>query len=142
MTDIIDVKKKVREILLNDSAVSGVVNDRVYVGWFERNFQLPCVTIYDISENGEVGMLGGEKDLYNGIVQVDVWSRKGPLERDQLAKAVKTALGKKVNFQNMQASGFILGSPAIRALDELDVKPPIYRKSLQFTVLYWTDKYA
>ena len=142
MTDIIDVKKKVQEILLNDSAVSGVVNDRVYIGWFERSFQLPCITVYDVSENGEPASLGGEMDEYAGTVQVDVWSSKGPLERDQLAKAVKTALGRKVNFQNMQASGFILGSPVVRALDELDVKPPIYRKSLQFTVLYWTDSYT
>ena len=142
MTDIIDVKETVRSVLLNDPEVSSLVGSRVYVGWFERSFRLPCVTIYDVGENGEPACLGGEKDLYNGIVQVDVWSSKGPLERDQLAKAVKSALGRKVNFQNMQASGFILGSPVVRALDELDVKPPIYRKSLQFTVLYWTDSYT
>ena len=142
MTDIIDVKETVRSILLNDPEVSSLVGSRVYVGWFERSFRLPCVTIYDVSENGEPASLGGEMDEYAGTVQVDVWSSKGPLERDQLAKAVKTALGRKVNFQSMQASGFILGSPVIRALDELDVKPPIYRKSLQFTVLYWTDSYT
>jgi len=142
MTDIIDVKEKVRSVLLNDPEVSSLVGSRVYVGWFERSFRLPCVTIYDVSENGEPAGLGGEMDEYAGTVQVDVWSSKGPLERDQLAKAVKAALGKKANFQNMQSSGFMLGSPAVRSLDELDVKPPIYRKSLQFTVLYWTDSYA
>jgi len=114
----------------------------VYIGWFERRYRLPCVTIVDPIENGEVGMLGGEKDEYYGTVQVDVWSGKGPLERDQLAKAVKAALGSKTNFQSMQASGFVLGSPAVRSLDELDRKPPLYRKSLSFTVHYFTDSYA
>jgi len=87
-------------------------------------------------------MLGGEKDEYHGTVQVDVWSQEGPLERDQLAKAVKDALCNKTNFQAMQSSGFVLGSPVVRALDELDRKPPLYRKSLSFTVLYFTDSYA
>ena len=141
MTDIIDVKEKIREILLSDSNVFGYVGTRIYIGWFERDFTLPCITIYDPSETGEVGMLGGDKDQYNGTVQIDVWS-KDPLSRDELAKAVKTALGNKTNFQSMQASGFIISSPTVRALDELDVKPPVYRKSLQFTVLYWTDSYA
>ncbi|RJS67924.1 hypothetical protein CW680_01110, partial [Candidatus Bathyarchaeota archaeon] len=72
MTDIIDVKETVRSILLNDPEVSSLVGSRVYVGWFERSFRLPCVTIYDVGENGEPACLGGEKDLYNGIVQVDV----------------------------------------------------------------------
>ena len=142
MTDIIDVKKKIREILLADSTVKSLVGSRVYIGWLERSFQLPCVTIIDPSENGEVGMLGGEKDEYRSLVQVDVWSEEGPLQRDQLSKAVKASLGKKANFSQMQTAGFVLGSPTIRALDELDMKPPLYRKSLQFTVLYWTDSYA
>ena len=142
MTDIIDVKKKIREILLADSTVKSLVGSRVYIGWFERSFQLPCVTIIDPSENGEPGMLGGSQDMYNGTVQVDVWSKESPLERDQIVKAVKAALGNKTNFQSMQAAGFVLGSPTIRALDELDAKPPLYRKSLSFTVLYWTDSYA
>ena len=142
MTDIIDIKEKVRSILLNDPEVSNLVGSRVYIGWFQRNFQLPCITICDVSEKGEVGMLGGERDEYHSTVQVDVWSKNGPLERDQIAKAIKNALGKKANFEDMQSSGFILGSPTIRTLDELDVKPPIYRKSLRFTVLYWTDRYT
>ena len=140
--DIMDVKRKIREILQADSAVSSLVESRVYIGWFERQYKLPCITIVDPVENGEVGMLGGEKDEYYGTIQVDVWSGKGPLERDQLAKAVKAALGNKTNFQSMQASGFILSSPVVRSLDELDRKPPLYRKSLRFTVLYFTDSYA
>ena len=142
MTDIIDVKKKIREILLADSTVSSLVESRVYIGWFERSYELPCITIVDPVENGEVGMLGGEKDEYHGTVQVDVWSQEGPLERDQLAKAIKDALCNKTNFQSMQSSGFVLGSPVVRALDELDRKPPLYRKSLSFTVLYFTGSYA
>ena len=141
MTDIIDVKKKIRDVLLADSSVSSIVNNRVHIGWFRRGFTLPCVTIIDPSENGEPAGLGGEMDEYAGTVQVDVWSHT-PHGRDGLAKAVKTALGKKPNFESMQAAGFILGSPAIRILDELDVKPPVYRKSLSFTVLYWTESYT
>ena len=142
MTDIIDVKKKVREVLLADSQVAALAEDRVYIGWYERNFALPCITVFDVSETGEVGMLGGTQDQYNGTVQVDVWSGKSPLERDQLAKAVKAALGNKTNFQDMQASGFILGSPTVRTLDELDIKPPLYRKRLSFPVMYFTGSYV
>jgi len=142
LTDIIDVKKKVREVLLADSQVAALAEDRVYIGWYERNFALPCITVFDVSETGEVGMLGGTQDQYNGTVQVDVWSGKSPLERDQLAKAVKAALGNKTNFQDMQASGFILGSPTVRTLDELDIKPPLYRKRLSFPVMYFTGSYV
>jgi len=142
LTDIIDVKKKVREILLADSSVVALVEDRVYIGWYERSFALPCITVFDVSETGEVGMLGGTQDQYNGTVQVDVWSGESPLERDQLAKVVKTALGKKTNFQSMQSSGFVIGSPTVRTLDELDVEPPLYRKSLSFPVLYFTESYT
>ena len=141
MTDIMDVKRKIREILLADSAIKEIVEDRVYIGWFERRFRLPCITIFDPSEFGEPAMLGGVQDQYVGVVQVDVWSRKS-VERDKLAKAAKKALGNKANFKDMQASGFILGSPEVRTLDEIDVKPIIYRKSLRFTVLYWTESYA
>jgi len=147
MTDIIDVKKKIREILLADSQVKGVVDDRVYLGWLEEDYTLPCITIIDVTENGDVAELSGGMDEYDGLLQVDVWcrasaSKSGSLLRDELAKAVKTALGKKANFQSMQSAGFILNPPTVRALDELGMKPPIYRKSLQFRVLYWTDSYA
>ena len=141
MTDMLDVKRKIREILLSDQAIKEIVGDRVYIGWIERPFRHACITIFDPSERGEPAMLGGTQDQYVGTVQVDVWSRKDPTERDRLAKAVKAVLGRKANFKSMQASGFILGSPEVRTLDELNVKPPIYRKSLRFTVLYWTESY-
>ena len=140
MTDMMDVKKKIREILLADSDIKEIVEDRVYIGWFERRFRLPCITIFDPSELGEPAKLGGAQDQYVGVVQVDVWSRKS-VERDKLARAVKKALGNKANFKDMQSSGFILGAPEVRTLDEIDVKPIIYRKSLRFTVLYWTESY-
>jgi len=142
MTDIIDVKNSIKTILLGDAEVSSLVGSKIHVGWLQRPLNLPCITITDTMENGQVGMLGGEKDEYTSTVQVDVWSGKSPLERDQIAKAVKAALGKKANFETMQSSGFILSSPTIRVLDELDVKPIIYRKSMSFTVLYFTDNYA
>ena len=138
---MMDVKRKIREILLSDPTIKGIVEDRVYIGWIERQFRHACITIFDPSERGEPAMLGGTQDQYVGTIQVDVWSRKDPIERDQLAKAVKAVLGKKANFKSMQTSGFILGSPSIRTLDELDVKPPIYRKSMRLTVLYWTESY-
>ncbi|RLG56737.1 MAG: hypothetical protein DRN88_03830 [Candidatus Hydrothermarchaeota archaeon] len=141
MTDMMDVKRKIREILLADSAIKEIVEDRIYIDWIERQFRHACITIFDPSEHGEPAMLGGTQDQYVGTVQVDVWSRRDPMERDRLAEAVKAALGRKANFQSMQASGFILGSPEVRTLDEIDVKPPIYRKSLRFTVLYWTESY-
>ena len=152
MTDIVDVKKKVREILLADSGVSAVVGARVNIGWVERplnrTLNVPCITIVDPSEQGEIGMLGGAQDEYNGIIQVDVWckgdGKSGPLNRDELAKAVKVALGKKVNFAAMQAAGFVLSSPSVVALDEPEegVEPPFYRKMLRFPVTYYSDSYA
>ena len=151
MTDVIDVKKKIREILLADTAVSVVVDSRVYVGWIERNniqSLIPSITVFDLSEHGEVGMLGRAQDEYNSIIQVDAWckgdAKSGPLNRDELAKAVKIALGKKANFAAMQAAGFVLGSPSVVALDEPEegVKPPVYRKSLRFPVTYYSDSYV
>ena len=148
MTDIIDVKKKIRDVLLADAGVSAVVGVKVYIGWLERSFSLPCVTIFDPSEHGEVGMLGGAQDEYNSVVQVDVWcrgdSKSGPLNRDELAKAVKVALGKKTNFAAMQAAGFVLGSPNVVSLDESeeDMKSPVYRKSLRFPVMYYSESYV
>ncbi len=148
MTDIIDVKKKARDILLADAVVSAVVGTRVYIGWLERSYSLPCITVVDASENGAVGMLGGAQDEYNSTVQVDVWckgdSKSGTLNRDELAKAVKVALGKKTNFVAMQAAGFVLGSPNVVALDESgeEMKPPVSRKSLRFPVTYYSDSYV
>ncbi len=152
MTDIVDVKKKVREVLLADSGISAIVGTRISIGWIERplnqTLNVPCITIVDPSENGEVGMLGGAQDEYNSIIQVDVWckgsSQSGALNRDELAKAVKVALGKKANFAAMQAAGFILGSPSVVALDEPEdgVEPPFHRKMLRFPVMYYSDSYA
>ena len=70
--------------------------------------------------------------------------KSGPLNRDELAKAVKITLGKKANFAAMQAAGFVLGSPSVIALDEPEeeVKPPVYRKSLRFPVTYYSDSYV
>ena len=62
MTDIIDVKKKIRAVLLADSMVKELVDNRVYIGWFERRYRLPCITIVDTAEVGDAGMLGGERD--------------------------------------------------------------------------------
>jgi len=141
---MIDIKKKIREILLNDEAISSLVEDRVYIGWLERDYELPCITVTDVTESGEPSSLGADCDEYDGVIQVDVWcsadsTKSGVLQRDELAEAVKAALGKKTNLQSMQSAGFILSPPMIRALDELDMKPPVYRKSLQFRVHYWTD---
>ena len=147
MTDIKDVKKKIREVLIADASISGIVGSRVYEGWLDRSYALPCITITDVSENGVEAQLGGNMDEYNSTVQVDVWckgtsAKSGPLNRDELAKTVKVALGEKANFQAMRAAGFTLYPPTILPLTETDLKPPVYRKSLRFPVFYFTESYA
>jgi len=147
LTDIIDVKKKIQELLLADETIKSLVGSSIHIGWMERGQKFPCITITDPVEKGDVGELGGGVDEYDSVVQVDVWCKEsseksGPLNRDELAKQVKVVLGKKTNFQAMQSAGFILSPPLIRSLDELDMKSPVYRKSLQFRVLYHTGSYA
>jgi hypothetical protein len=137
LTDIIDVKKEVRDVLLADTGVSNIVGSQVYIGWFERDFTLPCVTIFDSSETVEPA---GINDAYDGssryqfrhaIVQIDCWSSRNPEERDRLQDAVQKCL-----LKSALSSVLFVQEPSIRALDELDVKPLFWRKCLSYRSLF------
>jgi hypothetical protein len=137
LTNIIDVKKEVRDVLLADMGVSSMVGSQVHIGWFERDFNLPCVTIFDPSETVEPA---GINDAYDGssryqfrhaIVQIDCWSSRNPEERDRLQDAVQRCL-----LKSSLSAVLFVQEPSIRAIDELDVKPLLWRKSLSYRSLF------
>ena len=65
------------------------------------------------------------------MIQIDCWSRKHADERDQLQVAVQKCL-----LKNSVTGTVYVQEPNILALDEPDVKPPLWRKSLRYRVFY------
>jgi len=152
MTDIITVKKAILDILKADSTLQNLLgkdkygNIPIYHSFIQHRIHKPCITIEDVSDQGEVSSLN---DAYDGtyrfewhfaIIQIDCWSSNGPEERDQIQKAVQKCLLNDSNQQALRSNGIIyLQEPSIRALDEMDVKPPLWRKSLRYRVFYILD---
>ena len=137
MTDIIDVKKKVRDILSVDQSVSAIIGTRVFIGWIERDYTFPCVTIIDVSDQAEVSGLNQGYDgakryqWHHAIIQIDCWSIKGADERNQLKRAVQKCL-----LRSDAEGVFHIQELMVQSLNEFDVKPPLWRMSLRYNVMY------
>jgi hypothetical protein len=133
---VADVKKGIREVLLADPSVVGLVDDRVFLEWALRKAVFPCLSIVEVTDQTEAS---GLKDSFDGskryqwhhaVIQVDCWSQKSAEERDQLANTVEKCL-----LKNPVEGAIYVQEPAITALDELDVKPALWRKSLRYKVM-------
>lgn len=143
MSDIITVKKAIIDLLKADSTLQSLLTkDRhgnwpIYHSLVQHKIHKPCLTVEDITETGEVS---GLNDGYNGskryewlfaVIQIDCWSGKHADERDQLQIAVQKCL-----LKNSISQAIYVQEPSIMALDESDVKPPLWRKSLRYRVFY------
>jgi hypothetical protein len=137
MTSIIDVKKKIRDILLADQIVSAIVGTHVFIGWIERGYMFPCVSIVDVSDQAEVSGLNQGFDGVNryqwhyAVIQVDCWSSKSAEERNQLKRVVQKCL-----LRSDAEDVFHVQEVTAQSLNEFDVKPPIWRMSLRYNVTY------
>jgi len=152
LTSIVDVKAAIINILKSDVTLQGLVgkdsrgNYAIYHGYIQHRIHKPCVTVEDITDQAEVA---GLNDAYDGVkryqwqhavIQIDCWSDKNADERDRLQVAVQECLLKKENQDALRDSGIIyLQEPLVLPLDEVNVKPPIYRKSLRYHVFYVLD---
>jgi len=140
MSDIIAVKDELRNTLFTDPSVAELVSDRVYLEWIARTAVFPCLSIVEAVDQAEVSGLGDSYDgvyryqWHNAVVQVDCWSNKSADERDKLETTVRKCL-----LKNAVNQVFCVQEPAVAVLDELDVKPPLWRASLRFKVMFATE---
>lgn len=148
MSDSGTVKQALVDLLKNDSNIQSLLgkdrrgNIPVYLGFSQvlHRTHFPCITVDDVTEVGEVS---GLNDGYDGskycewywfTCQVDVWA-KTVTSRDQIASQVKkTVLAGKDTLRN---SGIrMIQEPNVVVLNELDGKPPIFRKSIRYRIFY------
>jgi len=143
MSTIITVKKAIIDLLKADTTLQALLtkdpngNWPIYHSLVQHKIHKPCITVEDVTGQVEVS---GLNDAYDGskryewcrpIVQVDCWSSKHADERDQLQIAVQNCL-----LKNSISQALYVQEPSIMALDEPDVKPPLWRKSLRYRVLF------
>jgi len=143
MTDIASIKSSIISILKNDSTLQNVLgrdregNIPVYASYITRKTSFPCITVMDVTEQSEVS---GFNDSYDGnrkyswqyaVIQIDCWSASGPSERDNLQVAVQKCL-----LNNTPAGVLYCHEPIVTVLDEPDAKPPLWRKSIRYHVMY------
>jgi len=149
MSDIIAVKKAIINLLKADSTLQSLLekdsngNWPIYHTFVQHSIHKPCITVEDITDQGEVS---GLNDSYDGakrygwhlaIIQIDCWSTKHADERDQLQVAVQECFLKGSNQNALRSSGVVyIQDPSILALDEPNVKPLLWRKSLRYSVFY------
>lgn len=143
MSDIIAVKKAIIDLLKADSTLQNLLTkDRqgnwpVYHSLVQHKIHKPCLTIEYITETTQVS---GLNDAFDGskkyewlfaVIQVDCWSSIHADERNQLQIAVQRCL-----LKNEMSQALYVQEPTIVALDEPDVKPPLWRKCLRYRVMY------
>jgi len=143
MTTIKDVKQTLLTILKANIVLQDLLkkdsggNWPIYQSFVQHAIYKPCVTIEGITDQAEVSALN---DGYDGakryqwqhaVIQIDCWSMKNAEERDSLAVAVMKCL-----LKNPVSGTIYVQEPTVTALDEMDVKPPLWRKSLRFKVMY------
>jgi len=143
MSTIIAVKRAIIDLLKADSTLQSLLTKDAYDNWpiyhslVQHKIHKPCITIEDITGQVEVS---GLNDAYDGskryelnfaTIQIDCWSSKHADERDQLATAVQKCL-----LKNQISQAVYVQEPTVVALDEPDVEPPLWRKSLRYRVMY------
>lgn len=84
------IAKGLRDILVADSAVSGLLVDRVYPGGLPQGGGFPAVSISMVSGGG-IPTIEGRGLTRTVRMQVDCWAET-PDDADALAKAVRIAL--------------------------------------------------
>jgi len=149
VADIIAVKSAIINLLKGDEAIRSLLGldsrgqTPVYHSLIQHRIHKPCVTVEDVTDSGEVS---GLNDAYDGVsryewhlavIQIDCWSGRGAEERDQIEAAVQRCLLKGSSQASLRSAGVVsIQEPTIQALDEVDVKPPLWRKCLRYRVFY------
>ena len=147
MPDIIDVKRAIIEVLKSDETLRGLLgkdgrNDYpIYHAFIQHRIHRPCITVEDVTDKAENAGLNdafyGDKryQWQHAVIQIDCWSSKNPNERDKLQVAVQKCLLK--NQDLLREKGIIyMQEPLVFPLDEVNVKPPLWRKCLRYHVFY------
>ncbi len=143
ISGIIGVKRAVIDLLKADLTLQSLLTRDLRGQWpiyhslIQQEVHMPCITVECLTEDAEVSAFN---DAFDGlkrfewclaIIQVDCWSRRHAEERDRLATAVEKCL-----LKNPLSGTIYVQDPTVMALDETDVKPPLWRKSLRFKVMY------
>jgi len=155
VSDVITVKKAIINLLREDRTIRNLLgedqrgNCPVYHSFVQHVIHKPCITVEDVTDQGEVSGLndgyeipGGyeaprRSEWHHAVIQIDCWSSRNADERDQIQLAVERCLLKGVNQGFLRSKGVVsVQEPLILALDEVDVKPPVWRKSLRYRVFY------
>ena len=148
MSDTLTIKQALVDLLKNDADIQNVLgkdregNYPVYLGFekmLERPF-LPCITVDDSYEDGDVS---GLNDGYDGsnyrewywfVAQIDCWA-KTVNKRDSIISQVKKTILK--GKATLRTSGLtMVQNPSVVILNELDRKPPVFRKSMRYRIFY------
>jgi len=148
MSDSATIKQALVDLLKNDTDIQNLLgkdregNYPVYLG-FERILQqpfLPCITVDDSYEDGDVSGLGDGydgskyKEWYTFVPQIDCWA-KTVNKRDSIVSQVKKTILK--GKSTLRSSGIVMiQDPSIVVLNELERKPPIFRKSMRYRIFY------
>lgn len=148
MSDVLTIKGALVDLLGNDADIQSLLgkdregNCPVYLG-FERVLQQPfwpCITVDDSYEDGDVSGLNdgydgsSYKEWYWFVPQIDCWA-KTVSKRDSIVSQVKKTILK--GKAALRSSGvLIIQDPSIVILNELDRKPPIFRKSMRYRIFY------
>jgi len=148
MSDSATIKQALVDLLKSDTDIRNLLGkDRegdypVYLG-FERLLEtpfLPCITVDDSYEDGDVSGLGDGydgstyKEWYWFVTQIDCWA-KTVNNRDSITSQIKKTILKKK--ATLRSSGIIMiQDPSVIVLNELDRKPPIFRKSMRYRIFY------
>jgi hypothetical protein len=140
---IIDIEKAFINLLKSDLTLQNLLSKDysgqypVYHSFVPQKTYLPCITVETSMERGETSGLkdsfsdSKRFEWYFAVVQVDCWNNKSAYERDMLADAVLRCL-----LKNEVPGAIYVQEPNILTLDEPEFKPPIWRKSLRFKVMY------
>jgi len=148
MSDVLTIKGALVDLLKNDPDIRALLgkdregNYPVYLG-FDRVLQQPfwpCITVDDSYEDGDVSGLGdgydGSKyrEWYWFVPQIDCWA-KTVSKRDSIVSQVKKTILK--GKSTLRTSGAIMiQDPSVLILNELDRKPPVFRKSMRYRIFY------
>lgn len=143
VSGIIGVKRSIIDLLKSDLTLQSLLTRDLRGQWpiyhslIQQEAHMPCITVECVTEDTEVPAFN---DAFDGlrrfewclaIIQVDCWSRRHAEERDRIAAAVEKCL-----LRNPVSGTIYVQGSTVMALDETNVKPPLWRKSLRFRIMY------
>jgi len=152
LSGIVAVKKAVLDVLRADLDLQSLLgkdengDTPVYHSLVQHKMHKPCITVEDVTGQGEVSGLNDSFDgskryeWQHGDLQVDCWSGGNAEERDKIAEAVERCFLNGSNQDSLRGNGVIsIQEPRSVALDEPNSEPPLWRKALRYRVFYISE---